>query len=134
MHCRQVVVQSPTGISGASLLPSLHVRHMEVEVPHMGERVASRWTSSNPTIIRTFPVRAVRTIPFVLPPCLFNLICLPTEWTNIPTLGDCCVCTMFSMVVLTHDESTGILLPADRACHPGYLAHKPLCALSMSFW
>ena len=45
---RRVVVQSTTGISGASLLPSMHVRHVEVEVPHTGEGVAGWWTSSNP--------------------------------------------------------------------------------------
>ena len=94
----------------------------------MGEGVVGRQTSSNPTIIRTFPVRVIWTIQFMLPPSFLNLICLPTERTNKPTLGDCSACIMLSMVVLTHQESTGILLHTDRACHLVTL-HTCLCVL-----
>ena len=41
IHHRQMGIQLTTGISGALLLPSMHVGHVKIEVPHTGEGVAS---------------------------------------------------------------------------------------------
>ena len=118
-----------TQASCLSLLPSMEVGHMKIQVPHMGERMISRWTTLNPAIERTLAIRVVRTIGLVFHPVLLDLISLTTERANEPSLylgGS--LSTMLDLIVLTHPLGAGILLTTVRACNP-VTSHTSLCVL-----
>ena len=105
VHWRLRIVEMPTN-SSMSLLTSVNVGHVQVQVPHMGESMAGHWTPCNPAIIRTFTIRVVSTIGFVFPPCLLDLKRFPTKWANKTTLRNHRISTMFGLVVLAHNMNT----------------------------
>ena len=118
-----------TQASCPSLLPSVDVRHMKIQVPHMGERMISRRTTHNPAIERTFAIRAVGTIGLVFHPGLFDLITLTSKRANETSLDlGSHLSTMLGLMVLTHPLGTSILLTTVRACNPG-TSHTSLCVL-----
>ena len=108
---------------------------MKIQVPHMGEWMISRWTTRNPTIERTLAIRVVRTIGLVFHPGLLDLISLTTERANEPSLDlGSHLSTMLGPDGA--DTSPGYWHTPDHSqgMQPGYLTHKPLCALSTSAW
>ena len=56
---------------------------MLVQVPHMRERMVSRWTPSYPAKIRTFTVRIIRAIGLMFHPGLLDLVPFTTEGTDV---------------------------------------------------
>ena len=118
-----------TQASCLSLLPSMEVGHMKIQVPHTGEWMISRWTTHSPTIERSLMIRVVRTIWLMFHPGLLNLVPLTTERANKPSLSlGSSLSTMLSLMVLMHPLGAGILLTTVRACNP-VTSHTSLCVL-----
>ena len=129
IHRRWTLIQTITQVSHPSLLPSVEVGHVKIQVPHTDEWMISRWTAHNPTIERTLVISVVGTIGLVFHPGLLDLISLTTERANEPSLDlGSCLSTMFGPMVLTHPLGTGILLTTVRACNP-VTSHTSLCVL-----
>ena len=118
-----------TQASCPSLLPSVEVGHMKIQVSHTGEWMISRWTTHNPTIERSLMIRVVGTIWLMFHPGLLDLISLTTERANEPSmyLGGS-LSTMLGLMVLMHPLGAGILLTTVRVCNPDTL-HTSLCVL-----
>ena len=128
MYQRWWVIQMTTNASGLSLLPAMDVRHMHIQIPHMGERMIGHWTPSNPAIVWTFPIRVLSTIWLVLTPCHFYLKGFPTKRANKTAWGNHRISPMLGLVVLMHGVSTSKLFLTHRACNPLTL-HTQLCVL-----
>ena len=113
---------------GMSLLPSVNVGHVQVQVPHMGESMVGHRTPCNPAMIRTFMIRVVSTVGLVFPPCLFNLKRIyhkmgkqnhlgePPNQPHVWPYGACAYCEHLNIACHTLDRK------------PYYLAHMPVCA------
>ena len=98
-----------------SLLPSVNVGHMQVQIPHMGESMAGHRTPCNLAIVRTLMIRVVSTVWLVFTPGLFNLKRFTTKRAHKTTLGNHRISPMFGLMVFAHTVNTrGI------ACHKQY--------------
>ena len=87
------------------------------------------------TIERTLVIRVVGTIGLVFYPGLFNLVTLTTERADEPSLDlGSWISTMLGPMVLTHPHGYWHTPDHSQKMQPGYLTHKPLCALSTSSW
>ena len=118
-----------TQASCPSLLPSMEVGHMKIQVPHMGEWMISRWTTLNSTIERSLMIRVVGTIWLMFHPGLLDPVSLTTERANKPSLYlGSSLSTMLGLMVLMHPLGAGILLTTVRACNL-VTSHTSLCVL-----
>ena len=91
---------------GMSLLPSVNVGHVQVQIPHMGESMVSHRTPCNPAMIRTFMIRVVSTVGLVFPHVFLTWKDLPQNGHTKLPWGTTESAPCLALMVLVHTVGT----------------------------
>ena len=112
------VVHPTTNTSNLPFFPTVGIRHVNIQVPHMRKGMITHRTPYHPAKVGTLPVRISTAIRLVLWPCFLHSEWFGAEWAYKPTFRHNRVSSMLSFMVLVHGLSTSKQFPAHRACSP----------------